>query len=420
MTLTHDFSYDTDAAAVEDYFELGLTDGLPVIPPTVERVSQFLAVAGLAPDEVLGEVPTRRVVVTADKVAANAVMAGCRPEYFPTVLAAVRGLLSTKGNAHSTTASLAGPAHAVIVNGPVRGEIGVASGQACFGPGFRANATIGRALRLVIRNAVRSVPGELDRATFSSPLRYSLCFGEDEEASDWTPLHVQRGFDPADSVVTLQSVTRLADVVENDPTPEGILGAIVDRARSYGMGRDEWCGDDRGVVVVIGLEHRQRLVRGGWDKPAIAEYLWSRCNAPAVSRYDNRVTLAGPDNVLVVTAGGPGIPVSWLILPHLSNPISQRIAPARGGLPAGAASPVRGDRAAVAAALAEIQQTLRVDGYRLDVDGATATGLQVSITALEDACEDCLAPPDVLKMIISARLDGAYQPDAIELRLPAG
>lgn len=420
MTLTYDFSYDTDATAVEDYFQLGLTDGLPVIPPTVERVEQFLAVAGLAPDEVIGEVPTRRLVITADKVAANAVMAGCRPEYFPTVLAAVRALLAVKGNAHSTTASLAGPAHAVIVNGPVRREIGIASGQACFGPGFRANATIGRALRLVIRNAARSVPGELDRATFSTPLRYSLCFGEDEEASEWTPLHVQRGFDPADSVVTLQSVTRFTDVVDNETDPQVLLGGIVARARSYGLGRDEWCGDDRSMVVVIGLEHRQRLVRGGWDKPMIQEFLWSRCNAPAVSRYDTRVTLAGPDNVLVVAAGGPGMSVSWLLLPHLSNPISQRIVPAVGEVSAAAAGLARGDRAAVAAALAEIQQTLRVDGYRLEVDGATASGLLVRIDALDGACEECLAPPDVLKMIISAGLDGAYQPAEIDLRLPTG
>jgi hypothetical protein len=326
MTLTHDFSYDTDAEAVEDYFELGLTDGLPVIPPTVERVAGFLTLAGLAPDDVLGEVPTRRVVVTADKVAANAVMAGCRPEYFPAVVATVRAFLETKANAHSTTATLAGAAHAVIINGPVREEIGIASGQACFGPGFRANATIGRALRLVIRNVCKTVPGELDRATFSWPLRYSFCFGEDEEATRWVPLHVQRGFARDDSVVTLQSVFGFIEVLEFDPDPRAILSAIAAHARHRGLARDEWCGDDRGVVIVIGQEHRQRLTAAGWDKPMIQDFLWSRLTAPTAGRYDSQVDLASPGNVLVVAAGGPGISVSWLLLPHLSNPVSRLIA----------------------------------------------------------------------------------------------
>jgi hypothetical protein len=325
MTLAHDFAYDTYADAVEDYFDQGFTDGLPVIPPTIERVEAMLAVAGLAPDELIGEVPTRLVRVTADKVAANAVMAGCKPEYFPAVIATVRAFLQVKGNAHSTTATLAGAAHAVIINGPVRHEIGVASGQACFGPGFRANATIGRALRLVIRNVCHTVPGELDRATFSWPLRYSFCFGEDEEASDWTPLHVQRGFQRTDSVVTLHSVTDFVQVMEFDHDPEVIVGAIADRARQRGLSRDDWCGDDRGLVVVIGLEQRQRLVSAGWTKERMQEFLWAKFTAPSTARYDRKVDLAAPENVLLVAAGGPGIAVSWLLLPHLSNPISELI-----------------------------------------------------------------------------------------------
>ena len=325
MTVTHQFAYDSYADAVEDYFDQGLTDGLPIVPPTVERVEEMLRLAGLQPDALLGEVPTRMVRVTADKVAANAVMAGCRPEYFPAVIAAVRAFLATKGNAHSTTATLAGAAHAVIINGPVRNEIDVCSGQACFGPGFRANATIGRALRLVIRNVCRTVPGELDRATFSWPLRYSFCFGENEEASDWEPLHVQRGFQRDDSVVTVHSITDFVQVMEFAHEPEIILSTIADRARQRGLNRDDWCGDDRGLVVVIGLEQQQRMVTAGWDKRQIQEFLWPRFTAPSTGRYDRQLDLAGPENILLVAAGGPGIAVSWLLLPHLSNPISQRI-----------------------------------------------------------------------------------------------
>lgn len=325
MTLVHEYSYDTEIDAIEDYFERGLTDGLPVIPPTVERVTAMLAAAGLAGDEVLGEVPTRNVIAAADKVAANAVMAGCRPEYFPVVLAAVRAFLQPKANAHSTTATLAGAAHAVIINGPVRNQIGVCSGQACFGPGFRANATIGRALRLVIRNVCNTVPGELDRATFSWPLRYSLCFGENEEASDWEPLHVQRGFAATDSVVTVQSVNDFVQARIFDPEPEAILTGIARIARHQGLHRDEWCGDDRGVVIVIATEHQQRLVAAGWSKAQIQEFLWRQFTAPATGKSDLRLELAAPENVLVVAAGGPGIAVSYILSPHLSNPISERV-----------------------------------------------------------------------------------------------
>ncbi|MCY3890912.1 MAG: hypothetical protein OXG50_13585, partial [bacterium] len=183
MTTATQHSYDSYEALVEDYFEKGWTDGLPIVPPTPEMVAIFLERAGLSGDEVLGTVPTREVTCTAEQAAANAVMAGCLPEYFPTVVAAVRAHLHPKGNCHSTTGTLSGAAQAVIINGPIRNELGVVSGAGCFGPGFRANATIGRALRLVIRNVCRAIPGFLDRASYSTPVRYSFCFGENEEAS---------------------------------------------------------------------------------------------------------------------------------------------------------------------------------------------------------------------------------------------
>ena len=166
----------------------------PSLPPTPAKVEAFLDAAGLKAGEVLGEVPTREVVVTAEHAAINAVMAGCKQEYMPVVAAAVRAHLHEKANCHSTTGTLCGAAQVVVVNGPVRKEIEIACEGACFGPGFRANATIGRALRLVIRNVCRAIPDFLDRASFSSPLRYSFCFGENEEGSPWLPMHVERGF----------------------------------------------------------------------------------------------------------------------------------------------------------------------------------------------------------------------------------
>jgi len=320
-TLTHADYPD----AVEAYFEAGFTDGLPVVPPTPETVETFLAVAGLIGSEVLGEVPTRDVTVTSEKVAVNAVMAGCRPEYFPVVVAAVRALLQPLANCHSTTATLAGAAQVLIINGPVRQEIGVESGQACMGPGFRANATIGRALRLVIRNVCRTVPAELDRASLSWPLRYSFCFGENEEFSDWTPNHVLQGYSRSDSVVTLMSVMRLLAAIEFSPESEVILETISETARLYGMPVDSFVGEARGVVVIIGTEHHRRLLDDGWTKEAVREKLFERMTRPTIGKYDTTVTLARPSNILDVAAGGPGMAESRVIMPHLSAPTHEQI-----------------------------------------------------------------------------------------------
>jgi hypothetical protein len=318
-------SFEDEEAASEGYFEFGFTDGFPVIAPTEPRVLAMLAAARLGPGEVLGEVPTRKVTVVAEKVAINAVMAGCRPEHFPVVVAAVRAFLQPEANAHSTTATLAGAAHAVIVNGPVRTNLDIVSGQACFGPGFRANATIGRALRLVIRNVCRTVPGDLDRASFSWPLRYSFCFGENEEASEWTPLHVQFGYARDESVVTIQSIFSLVALFDFDPSPQSIIRTFAHFTRAYGMGRDDFVGDARSVVYVTGPEHQRRFLDEGWSKERISEMLWSLLTAPATGPYDRHVDVTGPENVLLVAAGGPGIAQSWLLLPHLSAPTHERI-----------------------------------------------------------------------------------------------
>jgi len=320
-TLTHE-GYPE---AVETYFAKGWTDGLPVIPPTAEAVAATLAAAGLEAGEVLGAVPTRDVTVTAEKAAVNAVMAGCLPEYFPVVVASVRALLQPLANCHSTTATLAGAAHAVIVNGPVRQQLDIVGGQACMGPGFRSNATIGRALRLVIRNVCRTVPGVLDRASFSWPLRYSFCFAENEEYSDWTPLHVLHGYARGDSAVTVMSVLRLLQATEFAPESEAILETISETGRLYGMPIDSFVGDARGVVVVIGTEHHRRLLDDGWTKEAVRDTLFERMTKPTAGKYDKQVILAAPDNILIVAAGGPGIAQSQLIMPHLAAPTHELV-----------------------------------------------------------------------------------------------
>ena len=311
---------------LEDYYERGWTDGLPVVPPTPEKVEAFLAAAGLAPDEVIGEVPTREVVVTAEQVAINAVMAGCRADYTPVVVAACRAHLSEKGNCHSTTGTLSGAAQVVIVNGPIRHEIGVHSEAACFGPGFRANATIGRALRLVIRNVCRAVPGFLDRASFSTPARFSMCFGENEEASDWEPLHVQRGFAPDQSTATVHSVMKFIQGTDfTSRGPEGILDGNVRYMRQQGVGGDAWLGEGHNIVLVYGTEHHRYFIEEGWSKADMQAYLWPRLTAEATGPEDRRVNIGRPEGILVVAAGGPGMGETWILLPHLAWAITEPI-----------------------------------------------------------------------------------------------
>ena len=313
-------SYDE---LLEDYYERGWTDGLPVVAPTPEKVAAFVAATGLGAADVLGEVPTREVVVTAEQAAINAVMSGCKAEYMPAVVAAVRAHLHEMGNCHSTTGTLSGAAQAVIVNGPIRGEIGIECGAGCFGPGFRANATIGRALRLVIRNVCRAIPGVLDRASFSTPMRYQFCFGEDEEANDWTPMHVERGLVAEDSAVTVASVMSLMSATDfTSRTPEAICDTIVAVILSKFVATDRWLGDGTNLVLVVGPEHRRFFDRAGWSKDDIRSYVWPRLHGDDGRKLTG---LGRPEGLLIVAAGGDGMGESWLLFPHLAWAITQKI-----------------------------------------------------------------------------------------------
>ena len=315
--------YDSYEAAVEAYMEKGWTDGLPIVPPTPDKVERFLAAAGLAPGAVLGTVPTREVTVTAEQAAINAVMAGCKPEYMPVVVAAARALLEEKANLHSTTGTLTGAAHAVIVNGPIRTELGIACKSGCFGPGFRPNATIGRALRLMVRNVAKGIPGYLDRASFSTPMRYSFCFGENEEDSPWKPLHVERGLRPDESAVTVASIMYMTSCPDSGSrTPEGILNSLAKRVRQTGVIGDKWLGDDVNVVLIMGTEHMRYFAEAGWSKQQMRDYIFPKLIAEP---REGPMYIKRPECILFVAAGGPGMAETWILHPHLGLAVTKRI-----------------------------------------------------------------------------------------------
>jgi len=196
-----------EIADLEDEFEAlfdrGFTDGLPVVPPTPERVMRMLAGTTRAPDEVVAIVPPDLVEVTVEKVAVNAVMAGCRPEYMPWVLAALEAVCTDEYNIHGVLATTMPVGPVIIANGPGTRAIGMNSGGNALGQGNRANLTIGRAVQLVIRNVGGGRPGEVDRATHGNPGKISFCFAERESDSPFEPLAESRGFAPGTDAVTL-------------------------------------------------------------------------------------------------------------------------------------------------------------------------------------------------------------------------
>src|SRR2546426_9867411 len=192
-----------DADAIEELYARGVTDGLPVVPPTRGRVERTIAASGRGPDELVARVPPNYGRATVEKIAVNAVMAGCRPEYLPVVLAAVEAVCDEAFDLHGVSATTNAPAPLIVVNGPIRRALDINCGAGLFGPGWRANATIGRALRLVCVNVGGARPGVVSMSTFAHPGRYTYCIGEHEEASPWDSLAVEHGFAPGDDTGAL-------------------------------------------------------------------------------------------------------------------------------------------------------------------------------------------------------------------------
>jgi len=230
----------TDAAQdpgelIEAYYEAGWTDGLPVVPPSDASVEAMLAAGGFRGNEVIGEIAGRNTEVVADKVAINAVMAGCRPEYLPVVVAALRGLCHPDFSYHGPASSTGGSAMVLIVNGPIVRRLAINHGNNAFGQGHRPNATIGRAVRLVMMNAMNTRPGFLDRATLGNPGKYTFCFAETEDDHPWEPLSVSRGCAPSDSAVTVIATNSLYQVYNQlAATPEPLLLCFADALANLG------------------------------------------------------------------------------------------------------------------------------------------------------------------------------------------
>ena len=271
-----------DVHAPEDEHELcfsrGWSDGLPVVPPTPVRVLRMLGGTPRDPQETIGRIPPNHAPCTVEKVAINAVMAGCKPEYMPVVLAVVEAALQPGFAMHGLlcTTWFSGPM--VVVNGPVARRIGMNSGVNALGPGNRANASIGRALQLVIRNVGGGVPGGIDRATLGWPGKYTLCFAEDESDPDWQPLSVERGVPPGVSAVTLFGAGGLSPIMdEGSRTPESLARSLAMTLSSVGHPQLVQTID---AFLVLSPEHWAIFKEGGWDRARIKAGLMAATTRP--------------------------------------------------------------------------------------------------------------------------------------------
>ncbi len=259
--------------AIEACYAQGWTDGLPVVPPTQPLVDRMLAAGPWRSDHVLLFEPARGQSVTALKAAINAVMAGCRPEHFPVVGAALTAIGAPEFELHGPATSTGGAALMVIVNGPVRKRLGLNGGANLFGPGVRANACIGRDLRLVLLNCLECRPGVLDKSTQGWAGKYSLCFAENEESSPWEPLSVARGFRPDQSTVTVFAAESGHNVLSHGTqSPERLLTLFADVMAGLGSlspGR---------TVIVFAPEHAEHLRRAGWDRARTRAWLYAHAS----------------------------------------------------------------------------------------------------------------------------------------------
>lgn len=264
---------------VEFMFDQGFTDGLPVVEPTPERVLRMLGGTRRDAQEVVAVVPPNMAPATVEKVAINAVLAGCKPEYLPVVIAALEAVCTDEFNIHGVMATTMGASPVMVVNGPIRDRIGMNSGVSALGQGNRANASIGRALRLVLRNVGGARPGETERSVQASPAKFTLCFPEWEERGPWIPMHVERGFEPSDSVVSVFALVGGPQVIvdQNSRSAHALAGSI-----GLAMGAAGHPKSPTGTtLLVLAPEHLDTLLRDGWTKQQLRERIQEVTTRPA-------------------------------------------------------------------------------------------------------------------------------------------
>jgi len=317
-------------AAQELYHANGWTDGLPIVPPTAHAVQACLEWAMTTPAQFIGVEPVRGVPVTAEKLAINAVMAGCLPMHFPAVVTAIAAMLQPEFLLHGATASTGGCAVFIVLNGPIRREISASGGFNALGNSDRATAVIGRAIRLALINILEVRPGGIDRSTLGHPGKFSYCVAEDEEDSGWLPLHAQRGLPREVSAVTVMAAGAPRQIMNEWTTaPDEILETFAAEMRANMRNYSIWGGN---YALIIPKQLRDHLQAAGWSKTDIARCThqrarikrseWAEVGKRAVvrDRGDSEyAALGSAEDLLVIAAGGPAGGFGAVIPPWLGT-----------------------------------------------------------------------------------------------------
>ena len=328
------------------FYERGWTDGLPIIPPTEQAVEEMLRFTDYASDDSIGDLPPRGAPATMELLAINCVMAGCHPQYFPVVITAVQAAMEENYNLYGRQTTTNPAAHLILINGPVRKELDVNCAGQCFGPGWRANATIGRALRLIFRNVGGAIPQVTDMSTHGMPSRYTYCVGEYEEESPWEPLHVELGYAASTSTVTVFPGQCPVNSFEHvAKTPQRYLGTIASTMAHLGTNGIYRPGEN---MIFFAPEGAKFIASFGWSKKdiklALFEYArqkvkdarerggWFHATAPKVwiDLDDDEATMPvvkSPESIFIAVAGGPGrhnlvIPTTGDLTECVTRPIT--------------------------------------------------------------------------------------------------
>ena len=307
----------------EEFFARNWTDGLPIVPPTPERIDAMLTAAGINADKVVGMVPERSRTISAEKAAINAVMAGCEPKHFPVVLAAIDAMCDPAFGCNTVLTSTGGAALCIVISGPDLEDLGFNSTRNALGPGHRANATVGRALRLIAMNVLGARSDYLDGSSLGHPGKYTMLVAEEPPPENWAPLRMELGFSETETTVTLLATEGPHQISNQlNGTVEGILSSLASamtNPTTYGVGKGHQ------VLLVLGYEHRRILAESGWTKKAIQEYLVEASrvtpsyleSAGIVMEHTTQndmtpgadgklATVQRLDDIFLITAGSPG------------------------------------------------------------------------------------------------------------------
>ncbi|MBI2907635.1 MAG: hypothetical protein HYX92_08280 [Chloroflexi bacterium] len=308
------------AEAASDYaYGQGWTDGLPIIPPTEKLVRRMVEYSGRSPDEVIALIPPALGEATIEKIAVNAVMAGCLPEYMSVIMASVQAVVEKEFNLPGIQATTHPVGPMLVINGPIRDKLNINSGANCMGQGWRSNATIGRALRLILLNIGGAIAGTVDKSTQGMPGKFSYCYGENEEDSPWEPLHVERGFQASDSVVTAIGAAAPLNIMCGSRGGRSMLILLANAMSVLGTNNMNHAGEP---LIIMCPPNAQMMAEEGFSKEQARQFLFenSRVSIDSWPNDKRSHIMAGDghmvdgfaypakrvEDVMIVVAGGPG------------------------------------------------------------------------------------------------------------------